>query len=357
MSLLGLSLLIAIHELGHFFFCKLFNVFTPSFSIGFGPALLSKKIGETDFKLSAIPLGGYVEIAQIEEQTISHESNAVYFETIDWWKKLLIMLGGITFNLLSAYLIFIGLSVIKDPSIIYKDYASCTIESVKEGSEAFHKNLNPSFSIEKINDLLLDQTKPLFEQLEQSTFTNPNQIIRFSNNSQENIELHFDIPNLKEAPQGKSALLIFEKLSEFGITLKIQRPITLQSAMSTGIKQTNNFIKGTFLGLKSALSGASSASLSGPIMIIAMSSKVIEKGISQFLIFLALISINLALINLLPLPILDGGQILFLAIEAILQRPLNTKIREYISLGCWIAFMILFVYLSCRDILKLIKLT
>lgn len=354
LGLLGLSFLIAIHEIGHFLFCKLFQVYTPSFSIGFGPIIVSKKIGETNFKLSAIPLGGYVEIGQAEEEKKPSESNSFYFETISWWKKLLIMLGGITFNLLFAYFILIILSIKQEHSIIYKNYALCNIESVEKESEASHKNLNPTFYLLQINELNLDETKPLAEQLEKITVSDTYQKIIFINKAQEKIELFLEIPELKESNPEKKAMLFLEKLTNFGITFDTKKTITLQSAIYNGIKQTNKFILGTFLGLKAALTGATNASLSGPIMIIAMSSKIIEKSINQFLIFLALISINLALINLIPLPILDGGQIFFLAIELILQKPLNTKIREYISLICWISFMFLFAYLSLKDIFKLI---
>lgn len=353
LGLLGLSFLIAIHELGHFVFCKLFKVYTPSFSIGFGPIIVSKKIGETNFKLSAIPLGGYVEIGQAEEEKIPYKSNSFYFETINWWKKLLIMLGGIIFNFLSSYFILIVLSIQQEHSIIYKNYALCNIESVAKESEAFHKNLNPTFCLLQINELNLDETKPLAEQLEKITISDTYQKAIFINKAQESIELFFEIPQLKEASPEKKAMLFLEKLTNFGITFDTQKP-TLQSAINNGIKQTNKFIWRTFLGLKAALTGTTNASLSGPIMIIAMSSKIIEKSINQFLIFLALISINLALINLIPLPILDGGQIFFLAIELILQKPLNAKIREYISLVCWIGFMVLFAYLSLKDLFKLI---
>lgn len=355
LGLLGLSVLIAIHELGHFLLCKLFKVYTPSFSIGFGPIIVSKKFGETDFKLSAIPLGGYVEIGLAEEVKIPIESNSLYFETISWWKKLLIMLGGITFNLLSAYFILIILSIKKEPSIIYKNYALCTIEYIAKESEAFYKKLNSSFSLVQINELNLDQTQPLIEQLEKIKVSDTQQKAIFTNNAQKNIEIFFEIPQLKTMPAEKKAMLFLEKLSELGITFDIKKSITLRSAINNGIQQTNKFIYGTFLGIKDALTGATNASLSGPIMIIAMSSKIVEKSLNQFLIFLALISINLALINLLPLPILDGGQIFFLAIELILQKPLNSKIREYISIMCWISFMLLFGYLSLKDIFKLVS--
>ena len=105
---LGFGFLVGFHELGHFLFCKLFGVKTPSFSIGFGPQLLKKKIGDTVFTLSAIPFGGYVEIAGSEEpgQGEQKESKSLApdsFAVKPYYQKMLIIAGGILFNLIFAY--------------------------------------------------------------------------------------------------------------------------------------------------------------------------------------------------------------------------------------------------------------
>src|SRR5688572_16061618 len=99
-ALLGISFIIALHEMGHFLFCKLFKVSTPSFSIGFGPRLISKKVGTTDFIISAIPLGGYVEIAGNAEVGQGNQQEAARldeysFSVKPWYQKFLIMIGGI----------------------------------------------------------------------------------------------------------------------------------------------------------------------------------------------------------------------------------------------------------------------
>ena len=105
LGLLGLGFLIGLHELGHFLFCKLFRVSTPSFSIGFGPRIFSKKIGETTFSLSAIPVGGYVEIAGMAEVAQGEQKEAsrkdeYSFASKPYYQKVLIMSGGILFNTL-----------------------------------------------------------------------------------------------------------------------------------------------------------------------------------------------------------------------------------------------------------------
>ena len=95
--------------------------------------------------------------------------------------------------------------------------------------------------------------------------------------------------------------------------------------------------------------------MAGPLMIIAMSSKWAKEGFILFILFLAIISINLAVLNLVPIPILDGGQIVFHTIEAIIRRPLPEVIRQYVHIACWILFLLLFVYLSWQDLVRIIS--
>ena len=108
LAILGIGFLIVFHEFGHFLFAKLFNVLVPSFSIGFGPRIIEKKIGETTFAISAIPLGGYVEVAGNPEvgqgeQKEAHISGDRSFNSKPYWQKLLIMAAGILFNIFFAY--------------------------------------------------------------------------------------------------------------------------------------------------------------------------------------------------------------------------------------------------------------
>ena len=121
-AIAGLGFLIAIHEMGHFLFAKLFGISTPTFSIGFGPQLISKKIGETTFSLSAIPLGGYVEIAGLAEvgqgeQGEAGRTDKRSFASKPYWQKMLVMLGGIGVNLGFAYVACIGLSFVQSPLV------------------------------------------------------------------------------------------------------------------------------------------------------------------------------------------------------------------------------------------------
>jgi regulator of sigma E protease len=119
-AVIGFGALIAIHECGHFLFCKLFGIHTPTFSIGFGPELYRKQIGKTNFRLAAIPLGGYVEIAGLAEvgqgeQEHAHITGEESFDSKPWWQKFFVLSGGILCNLLFAYIVFSILFMVGSP--------------------------------------------------------------------------------------------------------------------------------------------------------------------------------------------------------------------------------------------------
>ena len=140
-GILGIAFLIFIHECGHFIMCKVFGVRTPSFSIGFGPKLLTKKIGNTEFSISAIPFGGYVEIAGSAEVGQGDQKEAFArdegsFAVRPFYQKFCIMIGGILFNLIFAYLVLIFVFAVGLPKseFLYPLNAIPKIETVEEES-------------------------------------------------------------------------------------------------------------------------------------------------------------------------------------------------------------------------------
>jgi regulator of sigma E protease len=345
----GMGFLIGFHELGHFLFAKLFKIRVPSFSLGFGPRLLSTKIGETDFCLSAIPFGGYVEIAGAAEvgqgdQEDAFATDSGSFAVKPFYQKLLVMLGGILFNLAFAYFAMILLfcsGIPKTPII-----PNAIISVVQTDSAAEKHAFLPGDRIVAINA----------EKVE-------NNIHKIQSIIEPLALQHATIVINRSGTDITKDVIIGSKTTETATigTLGIEFDFlptpahSLKEAIIKGITTCNTWIKNTFLGFSNLFTRKGINNVAGPVAIIAMTVKGAAAGWQIFMLLLAIISINLAVLNLIPLPILDGGQILFYSIEAIIRRPLPHKVREYIHIATWIMFIILFIYLTTKDVSRIVS--
>ncbi len=355
LGILGMGFLIGFHELGHFLFCKLFGIRTPSFSIGFGPRLFSKKIGGTVFSLSAIPLGGYVEIAGNAEmgqgeqkESLSQDEGS--FASKPYYQKLLVMLGGIAFNLAFAYAAFILIYVSGLPSTphFYPDNAQPVISDVLEDSAARHAGLKTGDYILAINGTPIHGDVARAIKLIEPLAGQKAEIIV----DREGIE-HSYVAVVGEKPSAENS---DEKVGSLGVVFQMsstQYPFL--KAVKLGIAKVNFVIAKTIGAFKGLFSGRDLKHMAGPLMIISMTAKSAGAGFKIFLFLLAIISINLAVLNLIPLPILDGGQILFNTIEAIIGRELPIKVKEYIHIACWLLLLGLILFISTHDIYRILE--
>lgn len=352
-GILGIGFLIGFHELGHFIFCKLFKIRTPSFSIGMGPKLIQKKIGETNFSISAIPLGGYVEIAGMAEvgqgdQKEAHSRDEYSFATKPYYQKLLVLSGGIIFNLIFAYAVFIILFMTGIPKtpILFPEEAPPIIGSILPGSAAAKYNLKPKDKILAINDVKIPTAMVFSKEIQKF----PNQKIKLSI-ERDNKELNLDLIT-DEKTEGAKKLGVLGIQYE-SMALKELKPVSFYESIKRGIQITNQSIFLTVNAFKSMFKQKNFEGVGGPLLVISETIKGLQKGLKFFLIMLAFISVNLAILNLIPLPIMDGGQILFTTLEAIIRRQLPEKIKLTIHYICWVAILLLAVYLSITDIKKI----
>ena len=341
MSLIGITSIIVFHEFGHFIFCKLFGVYTPTFSIGIGKKLYSKMIGDTEFCISAGPLGGYVEIASDDSK------GKKGFNSISYWKKFLIILGGIGFNMIFAYMIFTALFYVGMPDSAFMPYENSkpTISQVNANSINY-QTLQANDTIISINNEPINNRSEIIKQevnkriFEHKT-TIPATISR--NNRQQTIIIQL---STDQQP------LTLEK--RLDVALERKAPLSIGESVTLGISITHFYIKAIFNSLTTMVSTKNTKGLVGPIMAVAASTKGAEKGLKYLLIFLAIISINLGIMNLIPLPIFDGGQFVIFTIEAILQRELSVKVKDAIGKFSWTLILSLFVIFTIKDIYTLI---
>jgi regulator of sigma E protease len=352
-AFIGFGLLIVIHELGHFLFCKLFNVHTPTFSIGMGPTIFQKKLWNTNFQVALLPLGGYVEIAGIQEvgqgtQEFASAHDKTAFRSKPYIQKLLILLGGILFNIIFAYMVMIFVAARGTPK------TNLTINAVTKDSPAYEAGLESGDIITKINDAVVeDDFAEVLKELQKiPTVAAPEvniEILRAGSTRQ----VHLNIPAAQpeELPkQGRLGLAFSAEPS-----LEKQAGLPLLSAISVGVHKTHEVIEKTFLGIKSLFTQRSLKGAGGPVLILSESTRLAQKGFIFLLIFLSFISINLAIINLLPLPILDGGQLLFVTIEALIGREIPHSVKMGIHIASWLLVLSLLLYLTYNDLIALIR--
>lgn len=348
MGIIGFGVLIGMHELGHFLFCKLFNVSTPSFSIGFGPKLISKKIGDTQFSLGILPIGGYVEIAGNEEigqgeQAEAKRDDERSFKNKKLWQKLCIMCGGIFTNMLFAYIVVIGLFACGIPAtpLLYQR-GTTTIKAVLPSSAAERAGL-------KAGDTLLTcDGKPVTDNvpamgicLAGRAQTPVTLTVKRATGKIEQISLILD-----SAPDG-------QKKGVLGTEFETGRPTPAKSipgALRAGIKTANGFFMSVFGAFKYMFVKRSTAGLGGPLMVLKATAHGATRGWKIFLLLLAFISMNLAALNLIPLPIFDGGQALLLLIESVIGRQLPEKAKNWIFVVCWGLILLLLALLTIRDV-------
>ncbi|MBS1986971.1 site-2 protease family protein [Candidatus Dependentiae bacterium] len=345
-GIFGIGFVIGFHEFGHFIFCKLFNIEVPSFSIGFGPRLISKKVGETEFSISAIPLGGYVEIGgAAEEQGPLTERS---FARKPWYQKMLVMIGGISFNIIFAY---VALSILfmagmpKSP-IMYPVNATTTIALVTPDSPASQAGIVPGDILLQVNEQPVTHAQEFIQQIRANPKTAFSLTLQRADGTQQTVQATTNEQELHGKPAGTLGIMF---------DMSPIAPLSFFTALQQGAAMTNSMIKNTFYAYKNIIGKKDISQVGGPIMIISETMTGASKGAKILLLFLAFISVTLAILNLIPLPILDGGQMLFYTLEALIRRPIPFNIRWYIHIGTWIAFMILTAYLSIKDILRIVS--
>lgn len=350
-GIFGVSFLIIIHELGHFLFAKIFGIRTPSFAIGFGPLITSKKIGQTEFMLRAFPLGGYVELAGATQGDHEGSSTATNpasdsFIVKPYYQKLAVMVGGIAFNLAFAYITFIALlstGLPKTP-LLYPLNALPIIQTIESGSAAEKQGIQPGDRILTINNQHVgDDVEILIDNIHQS--------------ANRSVPITFERNGATQSAQITvgERIIMGQSVGSLGIVFVIN---SLQSAsffdsIKQGVKLTNSFIVKTLQGFALIASKRSIKSMAGPISIISMTMQGALQGLKVLLVLLSIISINLAILNLVPLPIFDGGQIFLFSIEALAGRSIPERIREYIAITSWLLVLGLVFYLSAHDIARI----
>lgn len=345
-TLLVLGVLIFVHELGHFLVAKWAGIRVERFSLGFPPKMIGFTRGETEYCISWVPLGGYVKMAgeNPEESEITGDPREFMSKSVG--VRSLVILAGPLMNFVAAILLFAMVfffygKPVADPSHV-------VVGPVIENSPAETIGL-------KEGDLILaidHQRVTTFQEMAGFLGAKPGQSVDVVWRRGEDL---YSAPVVTRIDTVKTAAGADSLVGRIGIGLGyITEPMNPLASLGAGFVQTIDVCRAMFKFLSDLLTGQVSIKMvSGPVGIAKMAGEVAREGFNMLMSFMALLSVNLAILNVLPVPILDGGHLLFLLIEKLRGRPLSIKQRAIAQQVGMVLLLMLIVTVTYHDVLRL----
>ena len=328
------GIIVFIHEFGHFITAKASGMRVDEFAIGFGPAIAKKRKGETLYSIRAIPLGGYNKIAGMDpEEPLDDRS----FLNKPGWKRFIVIAAGAVFNFLLAIVIFFmiyAVNGIQTPSM------EPVVGNMMSNSPAMTAHMTVNDRIVSINGKPVNEWTDISKSLQGTANTLVPIVVNRDGVNQELTVIPEAVGN-----DGRAVIGINPVMNSM--------PLNVAEAVVQSLHTTGFVLVSMVDGIWSMITGHTNAELAGPIGVAQMAGQVAESGFANLLQFTALLSLNLGVINLLPIPALDGGHLIVLIIEGITRRRLPAKALQYIQMTGIVILLALFVYATTHDISRL----
>ncbi|MBR4163637.1 MAG: RIP metalloprotease RseP [Solobacterium sp.] len=343
-----LSVIIVIHEAGHLLAAKKFNVYCYEFSFGMGPLLWKKKTDETQYSVRAIPIGGYVAMAGEQDGDEAYPDVQVpegrRITDVATWKKIIIMIAGVCMNFLLAWVLF---SMIILSNGAFASSPKAIVSEIVAGSPAEKAGF-------AVGDVIKKVTKEDGSSVKPDTFLD----MQVFSSGYDGVEIYeverdgtrYEISVQPEYDEESDSYLIGIVGNESTYT-----EVNILNCWYYGgveMKEITKLMLTTIRGL--IFHGSGLQNMSGPVGIYQATETYAALGLKSFLFLMAQISLNIGIFNLLPLPVLDGGQIVFALAEGITGKALNEKVKYYIMIACWVLLIGLMLFVTWNDITKLI---
>lgn len=347
--LLALAVLILVHELGHFLAARRFGVGVEEFGLGFPPRILSVRRGGTRYSLNLIPLGGFVKIKGEHGESAEEPDS---FAVQPAWKRAVILGSGVGMNfLLAIVLLSIGFSI-GLPSVIDRDLPSfATVRAVKIQIAEVLPDAPAATAGFMVGDTILaadGQTLESIEQLQGYTDEHRDQpIILTLERDGRSLTATATPRVLDESGRG----LLGIGLIRTGI-VRYPVPYALWMGLRGTVLITGQIFAAVGQLLRSVVTGGGAPDLTGPVGIAVITGQVAKLGLPYVLQFVAILSVNLAIINALPIPALDGGRLLFLGIEKVRGRAVDRKLESMVHNIGFVLLILLMLVVTYRDVIR-----
>lgn len=341
LTLLGISALIVLHELGHYLTARACGMSVSRFSVGFGPTLLQFKGWQTQWRICAIPIGGYVMIDGMGEKddetaTTDTPNQAGLFRDKPLWQRALVIAAGPAANWLVTAGLFTALAL--GPGLGQADLSQAILGQLQSGGPAAEAGLKPGDRIQRINGMVIVDWAHLVQTVRDSA----------------------DSPLALDVVRGQQVLpMTLTPRNDSGLGMIDAAPKIEYvryrgiAALQQGTGQALHATRQQASALASVFgSKKSGVKLSGLPGIIQTVSHQADQSLSRLFEALAFLSMGLCLLNLLPIPALDGGRLVFLAIEALSRRPVNEQVEGIVHTVGFVLLFAVMIFVSARDILR-----
>ena len=330
------GLLVLVHEFGHFITAKKTGMRVDEFAIGFGPKLASIKKGETVYSIRAIPLGGFNKIAGMQQGQDEDAGDRAYWAR-PVWARMIVILAGSIMNFILPIVLFAGIfffNGIQTPS------NAPILGKVMSGEPASQAGLQSGDKIVSINGESIDSWKGFVEKIQVAD----GKVLKIEYLRDDKQMATSVVPKYDE--QAKRVLI--------GVTAPVDsKAVGFVDSIILAFTTVIAVIYQMYSALIGMITGSVSAELSGPVGVAQMTSQAAHMGIAPLLQFASLLSLNLGVINLLPIPALDGGHFVVLLAEAIYGKPINPKYVNYIQMAGIVILLSLMFLATMQDIGRL----
>ena len=346
-SITVLGFLIFFHEMGHFLAAILQGIYVDGFSIGFGPSIIQKKYKNITYSFRAFPLGGFVSFPDEEQNNINpKDPNLLKNRPII--QRVIVISAGVFANLILAYtILIINVTTIGIP---YDPEPGILVLATQPDKAAFNAGLLPGDKILKIDGTLLGKGDQAVSSL----------VKKIQSSYEEQISIQVDrdgyYQDLNLTPQNVEGKGTIGAQLQPNIKKETKKTKNINELFQYTNKEFSSLLIKTIQGYKGLITNFSSTAqqLSGPVKIVEIGAQLSEQGGTGILLFAALISINLAVLNSLPLPLLDGGQLVFTLIEGLRGKPVPVKIQIAVTQSSFFLLVGLSVLLIIRDTSQLL---
>lgn len=338
-----LGIIVFIHELGHLIAAKFFGVYCKEFAIGMGPRLFSLKGKETTYSIRLLPLGGFVTMAGEEGIDVDDIPAERTIKGIKRYQRMIVMLAGIFMNILLAWVIFVGMYAFNGQVVLAP---KPIVAGVVADSPASRAGFLYGDTITKLtfSDGTVIIPKDFYEVVQYiQLYTDETKFLVQRDN--QTIEILITPEYIKAE-------------NRYFVGLKLPDPIVKKinpiQAIGYGTGTLVSGVDDIFSTLSRLVRGIGLKSISGPVGIFKVTSQQAAQGLSSLIVLVGVLSLNVGIFNLLPIPLLDGGRVLLTAIEMIMRKPLNPKVESFLltlSAGLMIGLLLLVTW---QDILRLL---